>query len=136
MVVVDADDHRFVEQCDELVQNPFAGGGREADAVRGFGREAAGEHRELFPHLTFARRTQSVTPVHHGLEGSMTCRPGASAGHHQRVVLESRGDLDGAEDPDAGGRQFDRQRQTLESQADRLDRGAVVVGDPEAGLCG
>lgn len=66
----------------------------------------------------------------------MACRSVPFARHHHRGVAQSRRYLGGPEDPDVGGGQFDRQRQSLESSTDLLDRGAIVLGDAEIGLCG
>jgi len=63
-------------------------------------------------------------------------RGAAAAREQPEAILESSPDLLDAEDPQAGRRQLERQRDAVESGADLRDRRGVLRRDPEVGLRG
>ena len=112
---------------DEPVERVEAGAGDRLGRLDG---GAAGEHREAREARLLVVAEQRVAPVDRRaqrlLAGGRVAGAGAERGERG---VQALGDLAGREQPAAGGRQLDRERQPVDAPADLRDRGRVAVAE-------
>ncbi len=98
-------------------------GGHGGGAARA---EGTGEHGEPAQHHGLDRGQDLIAPIQRGPHGSMARRCGAPAPRQQaQAVVEARRQTADSEQINSCSREFDRQRQTVESAAD-IDHGRNV----------
>ena len=108
-----------------------------ADRLCGLQRAAAREDGELREELTILRSEQVVAPVDRRAESLLPRRLVARAAREQlEAALQPGEQRLRREQLRPRGRQLDRQRQTVEADADLRDRRRVRRGDGEVGLHG
>ena len=76
---------------------------------------------------------QSIGRAQRLLAGGRVARAGAERAERG---VQAFGDLGGRQQPAAGGRELDRQRQPVDAPADLRDRGGVAVAEVEVGIVG
>ena len=87
---------------------------------RGSERDPAGEDRELLQRRLLDRLEQRVAPVDRRNERLLPSRHvSRAAGEEREPLLQTARDLGQREQPDAGGRELDRERQAVQPPADR-----------------
>ena len=108
-----------------------------ADGLRGLEREAAAEDRQRGEQSALLGIEQVVRPGQRPLQGAMPLRCVAVAALEQLQRRVQPGeDRVWREQPDARGRELERERQPVEPSADGCDRARVGVGHLERRLDG
>ncbi len=129
--VIDAHD-RLVDQVGEQFEHrsvPVVGG----DGLGGVEREVR-HHGESPGDRLLVGVEEVVAPGHRGFERLLARqRRAAAAGQQPEAVFERRLDAGRAHHPDPGGREFDGQRDAVETVDDPGDRGEFVVARGEVG---
>src|SRR5690606_4049629 len=115
------------------------GGGRgeEVLAQGGDGVEAgtAGDGGQAGEDVAFGGPEKVPAPVDDGAQRALPFGHAAGFGDEEPVG-QFRGEVGGAEGGDAGGGEFEREREAVEADADRGDVGGVGVGEGEGGVGG
>ena len=118
------DDERLVDERGHAVENVFdlercAG----AHGLRRLERKAPGEHGESTQQLLFAMVEQAVAPIHRAAQRAMPRQRRATSARQQtKGVVQSSGDLVGRQHAHARRREFDGERNSVESFADVAER--------------
>ncbi len=126
-------EHVVVDQRREAGQETLV----TADGLGGGERAAAGEDGEAREECLLVRAEQVVAPVDRRAERLLARGhvPWA-AGEEVEALLEPGEQRLRREQLGARGRELDRERESVEADADLGDRGRVRVGDGEVGLDG
>ena len=116
--------HGLVDQTGQQIQRVVLGGSRPAaHPVCGFQVESACEDGEPDEQVLFGCGEQLIGPLD---RRSQTLVPRQCPAHATREqphpAIEATGEVQAAHHPHAGGRQFDRERQSVETSADRRHR--------------
>jgi len=102
------------------------------DVLRGFQREAAGEHAQAAEHALLLGGEQAMTPLERRSQRLVPAEHCArSGGEHVEALAEPRAQAFDAEQRHAGGRELDGQRNAVEPAADLDDRFDVVPPQDE-----
>ena len=117
---------------DQALQRVDIGAG---DRLGGVGRGPAGEHREPAEGLAFGRVQEAVAPVDRCAQRLLTRgRIARAAAEHIQRARESAVQLFDPEQPGAGRRQLDGERQSVEPLANLRDHACVALRQLEACL--
>ena len=101
-----------------------------ADGLGGGQVATTGEHGEPFEHALLVVEQQLVAPVDDGPQRLLPRQGGARpAGEQTEPIVESGGELFEREGSGPGGRELDRQWQTIEPKADVADHVEVVLAE-------
>ena len=124
---LDADQVRFGQDLHEVEERRRRGGRQSPHRHRRLGRRAGCEHAERGECLLRRRRQEPEAPLQGGAHAPVL-RGGVAATAAEQVqdLVEMPEHLGRGHDPGSSRRQFDRQRQTVEPDAELGDGGEVV----------
>jgi hypothetical protein len=104
-----------------------------ADLLRSLQSEGPGEHRQAAKQRAFGDRQQLVAPGQRGPERLLAIQRRSAAGRqHREAVAESLGDLSRRERPHARRGELERERHSIQPEADLGHRPGVVLAQRKA----
>src|SRR5262249_12467415 len=126
------DEKTLLEQRIEPVEDRSGAAVMAANALGRFGPTAADEHGQPPEQPLLLLREQTVAPVDRVPQRPLALVDVArSAGQQRQPLVETAKERDGGERPLPGRRELDRERQTVEPDADLDDRRRVPVVELE-----